>query len=275
MKKSRLILMLLISLVLAVGAALVAKHWLQDRMAAHDAGPKGTPVAVATMRIPFGQKVGPAQVRLVDLPPSAVPKGSFSKVDAVLGRVATQTIYPGEVLLTERVVEHLSGSALAAVVAKGKRAITVRVNDVVGVAGFLLPGSRVDVIASRRHGNSVSTDIALSDLKVLAVDQDASRDKDKPVVVRAVTLEVTPRQAEQLVKATQEGQVQLTLRNPLDKTLVADASDFEAPSDPPKPASVKKTPVKVARKAPISQYDPYVRVTVIRGTDVSTTRVEQ
>lgn len=265
MKKSRIAMMLVVSLAMAGGAAVLALSWLHDRTAPTEA--QGTSVAVAALEIPFGQKLESTHVRMVQMPDELVPKGSFRSLDDAVGRVAKQSIYPGEVLLQERLVEHLGGSALAAIVEKGKRAVTVRVDDVVGVAGFLLPGNRVDVVASERKGSNrnVVSETLLADLKVLAVDQTASPDKNQPVIVRAVTLEVTPAQAEQIVKATQQGKVQLTLRNPLDDAAIQQAA-FEVP-EPPK---AKPQPVVhrvVARRT-------NTNVTVIRGVAISSTRVK-
>ena len=96
------------------------------------------------------------------------------------------------------------------------RAVSVRVNDVVGVAGFLLPGNHVDVVTAYRDGQETRSETVVQNVKVLAVDQTASTDKNEPVVVRAVTLEVTPADAEKLVLAEQRGAIQLALRNPLD-----------------------------------------------------------
>ena len=93
--------------------------------------------------------------------------------------------------------DNAGGTALAVVIEQGKRALTVRVNDVIGVAGFLLPGSRVDVLSIRKaDGRTAISETILQNLKVLAVDQKVSPDKNEPVIVRAVTLEVTPEQAE-------------------------------------------------------------------------------
>jgi len=98
--------------------------------------------------------------------------------------------------------------------------MTVRVNDVVGVAGFIMPGNTVDILSTVvvRQGakQKALTTTLLTDIKVLAVDQDVSPDKQKPTVVRAVTLELLPKQAEKIVSAMKEGTIQLTLRNPLD-----------------------------------------------------------
>jgi len=264
-KKSRIAMMLVVSLVMAGGAALLAMSWLQDRSAPKEA--QGSGVAVAALAIPFGTKVDATHVRVVRMPAELVPTGSISTVEDSIGRVASQTIYPGEILMRERLVDHLGGSALAAIVEKGKRAITVRVDDVVGVAGFLLPGNRVDVVATERKGNSrmVVPETILSDLKVLAVDQIASPDKNQPVIVRAVTLEVTPPEAEKVVKATQQGKVQLTLRNPLDEAKVQQAA-FEVPAPP------KATPKPKAKRTIVRPRD--TRITVIRGVEVSDTKVK-
>ena len=142
------------------------------------------------------------------------------------------------------------------------RAVTVRVDDVVGVAGFLMPGNHVDVVAARTLDGQMKRSEAhtvLHNLNVLAVDQTASQDKDQPIVVRAVTLEVTPTQAEILVKAREEGRIQLTLRNPLDKSadadMVADTANLKSP--PTKKVHSTQPPRSAGNG-----------VTIIRGTNV-------
>ena len=138
------------------------------------------------------------------------------------------------------------------------RAVTVRVDDVVGVAGFLLPGNTVDVLASRKFASKRAiTETILRNIKVLAVDQTASADDNEPVIVRAVTLEMLPRQAEELFRARTEGTIQLTLRNPLE-------GDYVPPPAPPP----KK---RVVRRAPPKRPTP-TEVIVIRGTTVDKTK---
>ena len=260
--KLRGVLMLLISLVLAGFAAVSANKWMTSRLAAAGAEGELSGVVAAATEIPFGTKIDATLIKMVELPPESVPQGAFRDPEAVVGRVAAFTLFPGEVLLDGRVVEHIGGSALAAVVAEGKRAISVRVDDVVGVAGFLLPGNRVDVIATRRKtGGERGTEsrTLLENLKVLAVDQTTSPDKNEPVIVRAVTLEAEPAQAEEIVRAQDEGKVQLTLRNPLDGTR------REVPGDP-LPAEPE-----VATAAPAPVISRTVVVEVIRGTSSSST----
>lgn len=255
--------MLAVALVMALGAALLAKGWISERLAnASQADDGSASIVAAALEIPFGHSIQFADVKLVKWPADAVPKGAFDSIDEVIGRVTTQTVLSGEILRRERVVEHGGGSALAAVIAPEKRAVTVRVNDVVGVGGFLLPGNRVDVIASHRgEDRKYRTRTLLEDLKVLAVDQTASPDKDEPVIVRAVTLEASRDEAEALVKATREGDVQLVLRNPR----APDVQKQVVKEDPP----AKPKPRPKPRPAPAKP--DYV--TVIKGTSVDRIRV--
>jgi pilus assembly protein CpaB len=131
--------------------------------------------------------------------------------------------------------------------------MTVRVDDVVGVAGFLLPGNRVDVVAARKVNDRATTETILMNINVLAVDQTSTQDKNAPVVVRAVTLEMTPQEAEILVRAREEGRIQLTLRNPADEF----RPQLVATPEPPPPPVVKRRPAP-RPAAPT--------VTIIRGT---------
>jgi pilus assembly protein CpaB len=261
MLKGRSVSMFLVALVFGVAAAWMANRWIEARVSPVAEESNMTKVVVAALEIPFGAKIEPSHIKTVAWPTDSIPSGSFTNPAEVEGKIATRSILPGEVLLKERVVEHLGGSTLSSIVEPSKRAITVRVNDVIGVAGFLLPGNRVDILATQR-GKAVKTRTILEDMKVLAVDQTASPDKNKPVIVRAVTLEMSPEDAETLVKATSEGTLQLTLRNPLDSERVAKK---EAPV-------VEKPEVKVVRR---SYRPPVETVTVIRGTQVSTNALEK
>jgi pilus assembly protein CpaB len=266
--KGRTFFMFVIALVLGVSAAWLANNWVEERTRP-GADTAGTPVVVAALDIPFGQKIEQAHVKVVEWPSGNTPKGAFSDPLLLEGRIAKQSFLPGEVILEERVVEHLGGSTLASIVEPNKRAVTVRVNDVIGVAGFLLPGNRVDILSTKSKGrDNAVTETILQDVKVLAVDQTASTDKDRPVVVRAVTLELSPAEAELLVKATNEGTLQLTLRNPLDSELVAKKEE-EVKKAPP-PAEVKKVERVVYRQAPSNK----TNITVIRGTRTETVSVK-
>lgn len=258
MLKKRGLILITLSLLLALGAASVANNWVQARIGTTaKTEPDASTVLAAAIEIPYGTKLEARHVRTLHLPESAIPAGAIRNIEEVEGWIAKAAILPGELLMEGRFVEHNDGSTLAALVEQTKRAITVRVDDVVGVAGFLLPGNFVDVLATRIDVKSrrAITETVLRNIKVLAVDQTAKTDDNKPVVVRAVTLEMTPQEAEVIVKRKEEGTIQLTLRNPLE-TMVAEQ---------PKPAPKKR--VRRARKPSGSS-----SVTVIRGTRVEKTK---
>jgi pilus assembly protein CpaB len=268
---SRTLVLIGLSLILGLGAAFLANNWLSARLnTSPDDNMKN--VVVATLEIPFGQMVEAQHVTLVRMPKGTVPDDAYDATDKVVGKIATFAMLRGDIVRGARLAEHLGGSTLASLIEPEKRAISVRVNDVVGVGGFLLPGNRVDILVAKKVGNSsnAEAETILEDLRVLAVDQSASTDKTQPVVVRAVTLEMTPEEAEILVKAQTEGKLQLALRNPLDnekKPLppVEEAVAMVAP------APVPQAPKRVVRR---SSGDSGVGVTIIRGIDVQATKVQ-
>ena len=259
MLKKRGLMLVAMSLVLGLGAALVANDMIQGR-AGESAEDNSQQIAMAAMSIPYGTKLEQRHVRMVALPDDAVPSGAVRSLDELEGKIARADILSGELLLKGRLANHDEGSTLAALVEEKKRAITVRVDDVIGVAGFLLPGNKVDVLASRleRGSRRAFTETILTNVKVLAVDQTARTDENDPVVVRAVTLEVSPKQAEVLVARKEEGTIQLTLRNPLEEMVV---------KEEPKPAAKK-----VVRRAPRARTD--TTITLIKGTNVEKTKVK-
>lgn len=265
MIKRRGFFLILISLTLALGAAWVAKNWVQGGLRASSAPPpEGMQVVVAAMEIPFGTKVEARHLKTIKLPRGAEVGNHFDKPEDVEGLLATQKMIAGEILLKERFADRNSGSTLAAVLKPDMRAVTVRVDDVVGVAGFLLPGNHVDVVAARMVNQRAETQTVLRNLNVLAVDQTAAQDKDQPVVVRAVTLEVTQKQAEVLVKSREEGRIQLTLRNPGDTEIEPEIEPQIVAEAPPPKALPKKVRVEAPRRASES-------VTIIRGTNIHNT----
>lgn len=253
------LLPLLIAVLLGLGAAVFAKNWMKSRIEAVEAEKRrGVMVVVAASEISFGQKIAAEHVKTVGWPRDSLPEGVFNDPAEVIGKVANQKLVAGEAILKSRAVGQAGGSSLAALIEPTKRAVTVRVNDVIGVAGFLLPGNRVDVIATREiDRNRAATRTLLQNVKVLAVDQTAAAEKDKPVVVRAVTLEVDPKQAELLVQATTEGTVQMALRNPDEAAPVLTAAVEEAPK-----------PRVIVIRQPAAAPAPPPGVTVIRQTQV-------
>ena len=251
------LILLLLSAGFGGGASFYAKNWLQSQQG----GPveetqNTTQVIVAAREIPHGQVIEESHLRKVAWPSDAVPAGVFESKEDLLGMMVNQSALAGDLILQARVVEKLEGSRLSALIAPNKRAITVRVNDVNGVAGFLLPGNSVDILATRLVKSRALTRTLLQDIKVLAIDQKASPDKDDPVVVRAVTLEADLEQAAKLTTATSEGKIQLVLRNPEDRTFQLE----EAP-----------VPVVAAKPAPRSNSR---NITIIRGTSIDRTKIK-
>jgi pilus assembly protein CpaB len=255
MLTNRTLVLFTVALLLAILAVFIARRWVETLQPGAVPQAQTVPVVVAALEIPYLQKINASQVKTIDWPKDSAPSNGLSDPAQVIGKISTQTVYPGEIILDQRLRDHLGGSPLAMVIEPNMRAVAVRVNDVSGVGGFLLPGNRVDVLASRKAQGSdtVRTETIIQDLKVLAVDQEASQDKDKPVVVKSVTLEMTPAQAEIVVKADEEGSLQLALRNPTDQKVWAQAK----PAEPPKP------PATLVAKAAVPAIHP---ITVLKGT---------
>lgn len=260
MVKSRTVMLFFLSVAFAGGAAWIANNWINAQQQQTVAKPEtqGTPVVVAAMQIPYGHMIEKRHLKVVMMPEAIASTNSYRAIADVEGKIATNPMLPDEVIRTERIADHLEGATLAALIEPNMRAFTVRVDDVVGVAGFLLPGNKVDVIASRSSdgkGKRVITETVLKDVKVLAVDQTARTQKNEPIVVRAVTLEVTPREAEKLAKARGEGMIQLTLRNPVEEEVPQQVAKAA-----PKP-KVKRT------------YSAPPQVIVIKGTEWQSKKV--
>ncbi|MCP3023406.1 Flp pilus assembly protein CpaB [Cupriavidus basilensis] len=227
MKNLRILFMLLIATVAALSAVVFASRWLMQQSA------NGvTKVAVAANDINLGQRLSPEFVKLVDWPTASLPPGVIKDQRAIDGRVTKTSVARGEPVLESKLTPVGTKGGLSAVIADGKRAITVRVNDVVGVAGFALPGSFVDIIVNtqKEAGNKSASNerteqsiskIVLEKILVLAVAQEVNRDETQPKVVNAVTLEVSPDEAEKLDLARSVGTLSLVLRNQVDPRPVA------------------------------------------------------
>lgn len=224
MKNVRAVVVVAISVGVAAVAVYLAKEHLQNL--AEVATGK---VVVAKSDIQLGTRLTTLMLKVADWPKDSVPKGAVSDPEKLKDRVVKVTVLAGDPVLESKLAPLGTKGGLSAVIGEGKRAMTVRVNDVVGVAGFALPGNYVDIVvntevdsAKGSEGKSRSiSKIVLDHILVLAVAQESSvRDEGKPKVVNAVTLEVTPEQAEKLDLARSVGQLSLVLRNQLDSTPV-------------------------------------------------------
>lgn len=179
-------------------------------------------VVVATRPLGIGVMVKPADVKLAKVPTDGYPKGAFSKVEEVLDRPVISNILLDEPLLEGRLAVKGSGLGLAPTIPVGMRAVTVRVNDVAGAAGFVLPGLRVDVLVTGHPPSQESnmTTTVLQNVLVLSAGQAMQSDaRGTPVSVSTVTLLVTPTDAETLTLANGEGRIQLVLRNSSDQAI--------------------------------------------------------
>jgi pilus assembly protein CpaB len=224
MKNTRALVMLAVAVLFGIAAVALAWRWLQGQ-----AGSSSNRVVVATTEVNRGQRLAPEMLRMVERPAKDVPKDAFTDANLLYERVLKVNLAKGEILSEAKLAPAGTMGGLSALIAEGKRAITVRVNDVIGVAGFALPGNYVDIIvhterdpAEGEHvqrGTMHVSKIVLERILVLAVAQEVSRDETKPKVVNAVTLEVTPEQAENLDLARGVGTLSLALRNQIDQTL--------------------------------------------------------
>ena len=181
-------------------------------------------VAVAKVAIPLGTKIIPEQIMVVQFPPESTPDGAFDSVEKLAGRVAVMNIAPREPITEARLAPEGTAGGLSAVIPEGYRAMTVKVDDVVGISGFVMPGTLVDVVvvidpAEKAGMQDPISKIVLQNIKVLANGQNIDKPADQREAnsVKAVTLLVTPEQAEKLALASSEGKLQLVMRNSIDQ----------------------------------------------------------
>jgi pilus assembly protein CpaB len=179
-------------------------------------------VVVASGDLQLGSELKKEDLAVVQFPAGKTPEGTFSKPEEVIGRGLIVPIVKNEPILKAKLASKEAGSGLPPVIPEGMRAVSVRVNEVVGVAGYVLPGNRVDVVATAsptdQHQDTTSK-VVLSNVQVLTAGtrMEQQGDQSKPVQVTVVTLLVYPDQAERLALASTEGKIQLALRNPLDQ----------------------------------------------------------
>lgn len=276
MRNSKAILIIGVALVLALGAVVMAAKWMGEQ------GPSGTRVVVAVAAINQGSRLLPASLKLADWPAASVPPGAATDIAALEGRIAKAEILVGEPIIEAKLAPKGTLGGLSSVVAAGKRAMTVRVNDVVGVAGFALPGNYVDILVNlQATGNDLAASpsiskIVLERILVLAVAQESAVDDSKPRVVNAVTLELTPEQVEKLDLARSIGELSLVLRNQVDPQPAATSGatresvlglpERTAAQPAPQPAyePAPRAPAAVRQSAPRGD-----GVLVIRGLDAA------
>jgi pilus assembly protein CpaB len=268
---------MLIGAVLAILVGLLAsrfvyKQFQQQGGTAIVKPSKTEPVVVAAVPLALGNRVLASQLRVIDWPAGSTPAGSFKRPEDCAGRALITAVVPNEAILEPKLAPREAGAGLPAVIPEGMRAVSVRVDDVVGVAGFTMPGTMVDVLvtgdAQNAGGNNAITRNILEDVRVLAAGQQVQQDKDgKPQTVSVVTLLVDPEQANKLTMAATEGKIQLALRNTIDSKEAKPAAVFRASLFGGAPPAVPGRKRAVA--APPPPPPPFV-VEVIKGNKKET-----
>lgn len=263
MKNMKAIGLLFLALIIGLAAAIYAASW-----ASRQGNIASNKVVVAAIDIELGSKITPQMLTTTDWPSSSVPPGAFMDIKEVQDRVVKVSVLRGDAVLERKLAPAGTQGGLSAVIAEGKRAMTVRVNDVVGVAGFALPGNYVDVMvnaqqdrAKGEEGRQISKTV-LEHVLVLAVAQESSRDDTKPKVVSAVTLELSLEDSEKLDLARSVGTLSLVLRNQIDKEKVATSGITKSQllgEKEVKPVVLKAAPAPAKpRAAPVRQALPAV-----------------
>jgi pilus assembly protein CpaB len=258
--------MLLLALTSGVVAALLALRYLRERttplMAAE---PKRANIVLSARSLPVGAVLTERDLKVVSWPGEAVPSGYLRSVKDAVGRGVITPVAENEPLLEAKVSTKDAGGGLPIIIRDGMRAVSVKVDEVIGVAGFVLPGTRVDVLLTldKNDGRPQAiTKTLLQNVQTLAAGQSVTRDKEgKPQTVTVITLLVSPDDAELLALASKEGRLQLALRNTLDTLAVSTSG---ARSDKLTPAYSSANPHRPQRTrslAPVLRANP----TVVEG----------
>lgn len=278
----RLLTVLGISLVFALVVSSVF-YMITSRLKAAPAAKKveTATVVIAAASLPVGKQIQPEDVRLTTVPKDRLPSGAFQKVEEVVGRPVISPILPDEPVVAGRLGDRGSGFGLAPVIPPGMRAVAVRVNEVVGVAGFVIPGMRVDVLVTVRPPGEAEprTATVLQNIVVAAAGQQIQPDASgRAVNVPVVTLLVTPEQAEILTLAGSEGRIQLVLRNAADQQLAqTPGRELSELYGKPKTAAKVAPSRPAARPALVAKAEapppPDDQVLVIRGSQMSMEKI--
>ena len=293
MRNKRFFLVLVGALIFGVLAAVSVSRYLSSAQAYTKNLNK---VAVAKVAIPIGSKIIPEQIMVVQFPKESTPDGAFESPEKLAGRVAVTNIAAREPITESRLAPEGTAAGLSAIIPEGYRAMTVKVDDAAGISGFIMPGTLVDVVVviDPREGSGMQdpiSKIVLQNIKVLANGQNIDKPKDEREAnsVKAVTLQVTPEQAEKLALASSEGKLQLVMRSQIDqgdeqtpgvnkRGLLSGEKATPAPepgslkseqpkgdSKPVRRTSAVSTPKPVQTAAPAPQPTPRAQVEMIEG----------
>jgi pilus assembly protein CpaB len=271
-------LLLLVAAAACGGVAVfLARNWIQAQIPeptiiAEKSVPTTT-VVVASRDLFFGDRLARGYLEEREWPASSVPEGGFETVTEALEteRVVLRPISKSEPILLTKLSGEGGRATLSSIVDENMRAITIKVNVTTAVAGFVLPGDRVDIMLTRDINGGLVTDFFLQNMKVLGIDQSANDQQDKPKVARAMTFEVTPRQAQMLTLAGRIGTLSLALRNSVNvaptksrRITISDLADGEI-NQSPNADDAPKRPVRTTVSKRAVPEDPFAKVTITRG----------
>lgn len=267
MQNRRGLMFLALAVLLGLGAAFMAREFTGNTPAAQAAGVPTKPVVVAQMDLGTADALSAAELMLVDWPAQLVPVGAIHAISGAEGRVTRRPLVTGEPVLEGALFDVGAQGGLPAVIAAEHRAVSVKVDSVIGVAGFVKPGSRVDVMATVRRVDTKDSlpfsKVILQDVRVLAVDQKLEEARDgEAQLVSVVTLEVKPEAAQKLIYSAHEGRLQLALRTPGDDAVVELTSTGVR--------EVLGAQKKASAKAVARAYRSGAAVQVIRGSKIET-----
>jgi pilus assembly protein CpaB len=276
------VIILAVAISMGGSAAYLTRSWLKDQTSAA-VQPAGT-IVVAAESLAYGTAMTPDNVAEIPWFSNTLPEGAFAVKDDLLNggrRVVLSPLKRGEPVLRSKITGPGQRASLASLLDDGKRAVTVSVDDVRGVAGFVLPGDFVDIViiaddgSPKRQGYS---DILLEHVKVLAIDQVASEGEGQPTVAKAVTVEVTKEQAQKILLATSIGKLSLILARPVESKpdpnrRVSETDIGRTRPEPVRPPPAPPPPAPVV-KAPVAPTNT-VKITIVRNGEIKEYEVQR
>lgn len=273
--QKKALLLLLIALVLGGLATILVNSLLTREVEerAMEGVVETRKVVVAASDLITGVRLDRLTLKQVDLPSDHLPKDTFSNIDQLLGDkppIVIKHIKQNEIILPYKISPHGARGGLPPKIPEDRRAITIEVSEITGVAGFVLPGTYVDLLLTStigQKGNKPATRTLLQNVLVLGVDQLSSEDEDNPKVVNAVTLEVTPNEGKRVTLAQHLGEVNLLLRNEFDASILVDEVITAS--------NLLTSTAKPTKKVKVYRRVRRPTVEVIRGLEVEKRRVKE
>jgi len=272
MARMRVFLVLVLAVTVGGAFALATYNYVQ-KIPAKTVTIPTKPVVVAAADLEIGVELRRDDIRVIQWPANALPATVISDPNEVIGRGLILPVIQNEPILPNKLASKEAGAGLPPAIPPGLRAVSVKVNEVIGVAGYVLPGTRVDVVATvspNQSPSEMTSKVILTNVQVLAAGTRIDRDteKNKPVAVNVVTLLVNPDEAERLTLASTEGKIHLALRNPLDTTVPATHGIKPAvllglAATTPKPTG--RVAAVSAKPAPVPAPPESITVEIIRG----------